>query len=91
VGGIGLAAVSLVIGLEVGKATVLAGSTASTIDRSFKSDRLAPATHPGVRPSTSPNGQRKALDGCESSASTIRTKPIIERCFVAAPANSVAS
>jgi hypothetical protein len=91
VGGIGLAAMSLVIGLEVGKATVLTGSTASTIDRSFKSDRLAPATHPGVRPSTSPNGQPKALDGCESSASTIRIKPIIERCFAAAPANSVAS
>jgi hypothetical protein len=90
-GGIGLATMSLVIGLEVGKATVLAGSTASTastIDRSFKSDRLTPATHPGARPSTSPNGQRKALDGCESSASTIRTKPIIERCFAAAPAGS---
>ena len=87
-GGIGLAAMSLVIGLEVGRATVLTGSTASTIDRSFKSDRLTPATHPGVRPSTSPNGQPKALDGCESSASTIRIKPIIERCFAAAPAGS---
>jgi len=87
-GGIGLAAASLVIGLEVGKATVLSGSTASTIDRSFKSDRLPTAVTPGVRPSTSPKDQRKVLDGCESSASTIRIKPIIERCFVAAPANS---
>ena len=87
-GGIGLAAVSLVIGLEVGKATVLTGSTASTIDRSYKSDRLAPTTERRVRPSTSPNGQPKVLDGCESSASTIRIKPIIERCFVAAPASS---
>jgi hypothetical protein len=42
-----------------------------------------------VKPSTSPNGQPKVLDGCESSASTIRIKPIIERCFVAAPANSL--
>jgi hypothetical protein len=82
---------SLVIGLEVGKATVLTGSTgstASTIDRSFKSDRLTPAT-PGVRPSTSPSGQPKLPDGCESSASMIRSKPIIERCFAAAPAGSV--
>jgi type II secretory pathway component HofQ len=88
-GGIGLAAASLVIGLEVGKATALTGSTASTIDRSFKSDRLTPATTPGVRPSTSPSGQPKLPDGCESSASTIRIKPIIERCFAAAPAGSV--
>jgi len=83
---------SLVVGLEVGKATVLTGSTASTassIDRSFKSDRLAPATHPGARPSTSPSGQPKLPHGCESSASTIRSKPIIERCFAAAPAGSV--
>ena len=90
-GGIGLAAVSLVIGLEVGRATVLTGSTASTastIDRSFKGDRLTPAANPGVRPSTSPNGQPKLPDGCESSASTIRIKPIIERCFAAAPAGS---
>jgi hypothetical protein len=88
-GGIGLAAVSLVIGLEVGKATALTGSTASTIDRSFKSDRLTPATNPGVRPSTSPSGKPKVLDGCESSVSTIRSKPFIERCFVAAPARTV--
>jgi hypothetical protein len=87
VGGIGLAAVSLVIGLEVGRATALTGSTASTIDRSFKSDRLAPANR-DVRPSTAPSKQQKPLDGCESSASTIRTKPIIERCFAAAPASS---
>ncbi len=89
-GGIGLAAVSLVIGIEVEKATALTGGTASTIDRSFKSDRLTPAMQRGVRPSTAPNGQPKALDGCESSASTIRIKPIIERCFAAAPASSVA-
>jgi hypothetical protein len=88
-GGIGLAAASLVVGLEVGKATVLPGTTASTIDRSYKSDRLAPATQRGVQPSTSPKGQPKVLDGCESSASTIRIKPIIERCFVAAPASSL--
>ena len=88
-GGIGLAAASLVIGLEVGKATVLPGNTASTIDRSFKSDRLPTAAQRGVQPSTSPKSQPKVLDGCESSASTIRIKPIIERCFVAAPASSV--
>jgi hypothetical protein len=87
-GGIGLAAASLVVGLEVGKATVLPGSTASTVDRSFKSDRLPTATQRGVRPSTSPNSQPKVLDGCESSASTIRIKPIIERCFVAAPSST---
>jgi hypothetical protein len=28
------------------------------------------------------------MDGCESSASTIRIKPIIERCFAAASARS---
>jgi hypothetical protein len=87
-GGIGLAAASLVIGLEVGKATALTGSTASTIDRSFKSDRLTPAMQRGVQPSTSPKAEPKVLDGCESSASTIRIKPIIERCFAAAPAGS---
>jgi hypothetical protein len=88
-GGIGLAAVSLVIGLEVGRATVLTGSTANTVDRSFKSDRLTPAANPGARPSTSPSGQPKLPDGCESSASTIRSKPIIERCFAAAAGSSV--
>jgi hypothetical protein len=85
-GGIGLAAASFVVGLEVENATARSvGSVSTTIDRSFKSDRLAPATQRGVR------GQPKALDGCESSVSTIRSKPFIERCFVAAPANSVAS
>jgi len=89
-GGIGLAVASFVVGLEVENATARSeGSVSTTIDRSFKSDRLTtPATQRGVRPGTSPNGQPKALDGCESSASTIRIKPIIERCFVAAPASS---
>jgi len=87
-GGIGLAAASLVIGLEVENATARStASTATTIDRSFKGDRLTPTANPGVRPSTSPSG--KPMDGCESSASTIRIKPIIERCFAAAPASSV--
>jgi hypothetical protein len=91
-GGIGLAAASLVVGLEVEHAiarTETTASTATTIDRSFKGDRLTPAANPGVRPSTSPSGQPKLPDGCESSASTIRIKPIIERCFAAAPARSV--
>jgi hypothetical protein len=89
-GGIGLAAASLVIGLEVEIATATArtGSTATTIDRSFKSDRLTPAANPGMRPSTSPSGQPKHPDGCESSISTIRSKPFIERCFAATPAGS---
>jgi len=88
-GGIGLAAASLVIGLEVENATARStASTATTLDRSFKGDRLTPAANPGIRPSTSPSGQPKLPDGCESSASTIRIKPIIERCFAAAPASS---
>jgi hypothetical protein len=88
-GGIGLAAASLVIGLEVENATARStASTATTIDRSFKGDRLTPAANPGIRPSTSPSGESKPMDGCESSASTIRIKPIIERCFAAAPAGS---
>ena len=88
-GGISLAAASFVVGLEVENATARSeGSVSTTIDRSFKSDRLAPATARGVRPNTSPNAQPKVLDGCESSASTIRIKPIIERCFAAAPASS---
>jgi hypothetical protein len=88
-GGIGLAVASFVVGLEVENATARAvGSVSTTIDRSFKSDRLAPATNRGMRPITTPNAQPKVLDGCESSASTIRIKPIIERCFVAAPASS---
>jgi hypothetical protein len=89
-GGIGLAAASFVVGLEVDIATArTGGTTAGTIDRSFKGDRLlTPATNP-MPPSTSPSRETKPLDGCESSASTIRIKPIIERCFVAAPANSL--
>src|SRR5215475_15121369 len=88
-GGIGLAAASFVVGLEVENATARSvGSVSTTIDRSFKGDRLTPAAQRGVRPITTPNGEPKVLDGCESSASTIRIKPIIERCFAAAPANS---
>src|SRR5207302_576312 len=76
-GGIGLAAASFVVGLEVEKATARSvGSVSTTIVRSFKGDHLAPAMQRGVRPSTSPNSQPKVLDGCESSASTIRIKPI---------------
>jgi len=74
--------------LEVEKATARTGGSASTIDRSFKGDRLTP-THPGMRPSTAPSSQPKLPDECESSASTIRSKPIIERCFAAAPAKTV--
>jgi hypothetical protein len=90
--GIGLAAASFVVGLEVENATartesVFTGSVSSTIDRSLKSDRLPPATR--MRPSTSPSGQPMLPDGCESSASTIRIKPVIERCFAAAPAHGV--
>ena len=88
-GGIGLAAASFVVGLEVENATARSvGSVSTTIDRSFKSDRLTPAPQRGLRPITTPNGQPKVLDGCESSASTIRIKPIIERCFAAAPAGN---
>ena len=89
-GGIGVAAASFVVGLEVENAIARTGvgGVSTTIDRSIKSDRLAPVTRRGVRPSTSPNAQPKVLDGCESSASTIRIKPIIERCFAAAPATS---
>jgi hypothetical protein len=90
-GGIGLAAASFVIGLEVENATARTetGSVSSTIDRSFKGDRLTPATQRGMRPATAPTGQPKLPDDCESSASTIRSKPIIERCFVAAPAGTM--
>ena len=88
-GGIGVAVASFVVGLEVDNATARGvGNVSTTIDRSYKSDRLAPAAQRGVRPSISPKAEPKVLDGCESSASTIRIKPIIERCFAAAPANS---
>ena len=90
-GGIGLAVASLIIGLEVEIAIARTGtgSVSSTIDRSFKGDRLIPATQRDMRPATTPTGQPKLPDECESSASTIRSKPIIERCFVAAPAGTV--
>jgi hypothetical protein len=95
-GGIGLAAASFVVGLEVENAiarTETTVSTATSIDRSFKGDRLQTPTTNRVRPSTSPtstspSGESKPLDGCESSASTIRIKPIIERCFASAPTSS---
>lgn len=92
VGGIGLAAASLVIGLEVEHATARTetGTVTTTIDRSLKGDRLTPAGNPDIRPSTSPSGQPTKLpDGCESSASMIRIKPIVERCFAAAPTSTV--
>jgi len=89
-GGISLAAASFVVGLEVENATArgVGNDVSTTIDRSFKSDRLTPAAQHGVRPSTAPKAEPKILDGCESSASTIRIKPIIERCFAAAPSSS---
>ena len=89
-GGIGLAAASFVVGLEVENATARTdtGTASTTIDRSFKGDRLTPAANPGMRVRTTPSAQPKLPDGCESSASTIRIKPIIERCFAAAPGGS---
>jgi len=90
-GGIGLAAASLIIAFEVKIATARTetGSVSSTIDRSFKGDRLTPATQGDMRPAIAPTEQPKLPDGCESSASTIRSKPIIERCFVSAPAGTM--
>jgi hypothetical protein len=86
-GGIGLAALSLVVGLEVEIATARPGSVSTTIDRTFKGDRL-PTMRPDirpVRPSVAPAGQPKLPTGCESSVSTIRSSPVIGRCFAAAP------
>jgi len=95
-GGIGVVALSLVIGLEVERATARPGSVSTTIDRTFKGDRLEPATppelrpsmypsmRPNLRPSVTPAGQLP--DGCESSISTIRNSPVIGRCVAMAPA-----
>jgi hypothetical protein len=91
-GGIGIAALSLLIGLEVEIATARPGGVSSTIDRTLKGDRLdpamspepRPATRPDVRPSVAPAG--RLPDGCESSVSTIRNSPVMGRCLAAAPA-----
>ena len=87
-GGIGIAALSLLIGLEVEMATARPGSVSTTIDRSFKGDRLNPATRPDMRPTIRPGiaPAGRLPDGCESSVSTIRNSPVIGRCFAATPA-----
>ena|SRR5215510_2539534 len=84
-GGIGVVALSLLIGLEVEMATARPGSVSTTIDRTFKGDRLEPATsmRPSLRPSVTPAG--RLPDGCESSVSTIRNAPVIGRCVAVAP------
>jgi hypothetical protein len=84
-GGVGLAALSLVVGLEVEIATARPGSVSTTIDRTFKGDRLGPTFRPDFRPSVAPAGQPKLPTGCESSVSTIRSSPVIGRCFAAVP------
>src|SRR5262245_41755623 len=88
-GGIGLAALSLVVGLEVEIATARPDNVSTTIDRTFKGDRLGPTFRPDFRPdfrpSVTPAGQPKLPNGCESSVSTIRSSPVIGRCFAAAP------
>ena len=86
-GGIGVVALSLLIGLEVEMATARPGSVSTTIDRTCKGDRLNPSTRPemrpSLRPSTAPAG--RLPDGCESSVSTIRNSPVIGRCLAATP------
>jgi hypothetical protein len=82
-GGIGVVALSLIIGLEVEMATARPGSVSTTIDRTFKGDRINPATRPARPPSIAPAG--RLPDGCESSVSTIRNSPVIGRCLAAAP------
>ena len=82
-GGIGVVALSFLIGLEVEMATARPGSVSTTIDRTFKGDRLDPATRPNLRPSVTPAG--RLPDGCESSVSTIRNSPVIGRCVAVAP------
>ena len=92
-GGIGVAALSLIIGLEVEIATARPGSVSTTIDRTFKGDRLGPTFRPDFRPdfrpSVTPAGQPKLPNGCESSVSTIRSSPVIGRCFAAVPAGKL--
>ena len=88
-GGIGVVALSLIIGLEVEMATARPGSVSTTIDRTFKGDRINPATRPAMRPpSIAPAG--RLPDGCESSVSTIRNSPVIGRCLAAAPTGKAA-
>jgi len=89
-GGLGIAVVSLVVGLEIEMATARPGGVSTTIDRSFKGDRLAPDMHPSMQPRVAPAGQQKLMDGCESSASTIRNSPVAGRCFAAASMRSLA-
>jgi hypothetical protein len=86
--GIGVIALSTVIGLEVEIATARPGSVSSTIDRTLKGDRLDPASFPNVRPTIGPAGQLPY--GCESSVSTIHLSPVIGRCLAAAPAGASA-
>ena len=88
-GGIGLAALSLVVGLEVEIATARPGSVSTTIDRTFKGDRLGPTFRPDFRPSVTPAGAPRVPTGCESSVSTIRNAPVIGRCFAAVPASKL--
>jgi hypothetical protein len=88
VAGIGVMALSTVIGLEVEIATARAGSVSTTIDRTLKGDRLDPASLPNVRPTMAPAGQLPY--GCESSVSTIHLSPVVGRCLAAAPAGTPA-
>ena len=90
VAGIGVMALSAVIGLEVENATARPGSVASTIDRTLKGDRLDPNVHPTMAPMApmAPAGQPKLPYGCESSVSTIRLSPVIGRCLAAVPAGT---
>ena len=100
-GGLGVAALSLLAGLEVEMATARPTTVSTTIDRTLKGDRLDPATRPdlrpeemrpnirpSIRPSTAPAG--RLPDGCESSVSTIRNSPVIGRCLAATPAGKPA-
>ena len=82
-GGLGVAALSLLAGLEVEMATARPGSVSTTIDRTLKGDRLGPDMRPTIRPGIAPAG--RLPDGCESSVSTIRNSPVIGRCLAAAP------
>jgi hypothetical protein len=88
--GIGVVALSTVIGLEVEIATARPGSVSSTIDRTLKGDRLDPDSLPNLRPTMAPAGQPKLPYGCESSVSTIHLSPVVGRCLAAAPAGTSA-
>jgi hypothetical protein len=88
--GVAAAMVSFVVSLEV-ETTIARPRVEPTvtermlIDRTLKGDRL-----PSVpRPSVAPIPQPKALEGCESSVSSInnpRAREIVGRCLAAAPA-----